>query len=203
MRTAQAVITAIIYHTFIQGKRYNANRMIREVILTQMIETPIGPLLAGAGPAGVRLLAFNDSPRAQAQLEKVCRRLRADAQPGNSAVLDWLAAEVGEYFNAQRREFSVPLAPNGTEFQQRVWQAVNTIAYGHMKTYAQLAAQIGAPLAYRAVGAANGQNPISILIPCHRLINSAGQLAGYGGGLWRKQYLLALETQKAAVSGRF
>ena len=168
-----------------------------EIIVTQTIETPIGPLLAAAGPDGVRLLEFNDSPRAQAQLLRVCRRLRADAQPGQSDILGWLAAELGEYFNGQRRVFSVPLAPEGTAFQQRVWQALHTIPYGHTITYAQIAAQIGAPLAPRAVGAANGQNPISILIPCHRLINSAGQLAGYGGGLWRKQYLLDLEYHKA------
>lgn len=145
----------------------------------------------------MRLLEFNDSPRAQAQLQRVCRRLRADAQPGQSDILGWLAAELGEYFNDQRRVFNVSLAPDGTAFQQRVWQALHTIPYGHTITYAQLAGQIDAPLAPRAVGAANGQNPISILIPCHRLINSAGQLAGYGGGLWRKQYLLDLEDHKA------
>lgn len=171
---------------------------MNSVITTQIIETPVGPLLAGAGPAGIRLLGFNDSPRAQAHLNRLCCQLQASAQPGTCAMLDWLAAELCEYFRSERRVFRVPLTVHGTEFQQRVWQTLSTIPYGQVLTYAQLAAQIGAPNAYRAVGAANGQNPISILIPCHRLVNAAGGLAGYGGGLWRKQYLLSLENQNPA-----
>lgn len=168
------------------------------MLFTQVIHTPIGPLLAAADERGLRLLEFDDTPRAQAHLANLCRRLNTGAQPGSSAVLDQLAAEIEAYFAGRLRAFCVPLAPPGSAFQQRVWQALRAVPYGTTLTYAQIAARIGAPRACRAVGAANGQNPIAILIPCHRLVSSAGRLAGYGGGLWRKQYLLNLENQKLA-----
>jgi methylated-DNA-[protein]-cysteine S-methyltransferase len=101
--------------------------------------------------------------------------------------------QLEQYFAGRRREFDVPVAPVGTAFQQRVWDELQRIEYGHTISYAELAARIGRPTAIRAAGAANGRNPISILIPCHRVIGSSGSLTGYSGGLEAKRLLLELE----------
>lgn len=164
------------------------------MLLTKVIQTPIGPLLAAFTDAELHLLEFSNNERAESQLARACRFLGAEARPGHSPLVDRLSGELAEYFAGQRRAFSIPLAPPGTPFQQREWQALLTIPYGQTRSYGQLAAQIGAPNAARAVGAANGQNPISILIPCHRLVGSSGSLIKYGGGLHRKALLLALEA---------
>ncbi len=139
--------------------------------------SPIGPLtLTGDGRA-VTGLFFGDSAG------------------GRSAcpLLERAAEELREYFAGSRRRFDLPLSPAGTEFQRLVWGALLTIPYGQTVSYGQLARQIGRPSACRAVGMANHRNPISILIPCHRVVGSGGGLTGYGGGLERKQFLLELE----------
>jgi methylated-DNA-[protein]-cysteine S-methyltransferase len=105
--------------------------------------------------------------------------------------------ELEEYFAGRRREFDVPVAPAGTAFQRRVWEELQRISYGRTISYAELAARIGRPTAIRAAGAANGANPISILIPCHRVIGSSGSLTGYSGGLEAKRLLLELERSPA------
>lgn len=104
-------------------------------------------------------------------------------------------AQLEEYFDGDRREFDLPLAPEGTEFQLAVWDALLRIPYGQTAGYGELAAWIGKPTASRAVGAANGRNPISIIVPCHRVIGASGDLTGYGGGLERKRTLLDLEQR--------
>jgi len=109
------------------------------------------------------------------------------------AVVTDCVAQLAEYFAGQRHQFSLKLAPEGTEFQQKVWQQLVTIPYGQVVSYLDIARAIGNEKAVRAVGAANGQNPISIIVPCHRVIGSNGRLTGYGGGLWRKAWLLAHE----------
>jgi methylated-DNA-[protein]-cysteine S-methyltransferase len=101
--------------------------------------------------------------------------------------------QLAEYFAGERREFDLPLRPAGTPFQQSVWAALREIPYGETAGYGELAARLGRPGAARAVGLANGRNPISIVVPCHRVIGAAGALTGYGGGLERKRYLLELE----------
>ncbi|HWC77157.1 MAG TPA: methylated-DNA--[protein]-cysteine S-methyltransferase, partial [Blastocatellia bacterium] len=109
------------------------------------------------------------------------------------APLREVSAQLKSYFNGKLREFDLPLLPRGTPFQLEVWKALRGIPFGETISYAELARRIGKPSAMRAVGAANGQNPISIVIPCHRVIGSDGSLTGYGGGMERKAYLLALE----------
>ena len=116
--------------------------------------------------------------------------------PGPSEHLDTLRRELDLYFQGRLREFKVPLVMAGTEFQKRVWQALQTIPYGQTRSYKQQAVMIGQPKAVRAVGRANGDNRIAIIIPCHRVIGDNGQLTGYGGGLWRKRFLLDLEQKK-------
>lgn len=104
-------------------------------------------------------------------------------------------SQLREYFDGDRQEFDLPLAPAGTEFQQKVWMALRTIGYGETESYGEVAARIGSPSASRAVGLANGRNPISIIVPCHRVIGADGSLTGYGGGIERKTILLDLEQR--------
>ncbi|MCB0021142.1 MAG: methylated-DNA--[protein]-cysteine S-methyltransferase [Anaerolineales bacterium] len=116
-------------------------------------------------------------------------------EPGavSTAYTELAAAQVAEYFAGERRVFDLELAPAGTPFQQAHWQQLLLVAFGEVQTYQEIANRLGKPAATRAVGAANGQNPISIIIPCHRIIGSNGKLTGYGGGLWRKEWLLRHE----------
>ncbi|HMB59615.1 MAG TPA: methylated-DNA--[protein]-cysteine S-methyltransferase, partial [Xanthomonadales bacterium] len=105
--------------------------------------------------------------------------------------------QLDEYFDGSLRDFSIPLQASGTVFQEQVWQVLQRIPYGQMRSYADVARSLGDPNAVRAVGRANGDNRIAILIPCHRVVGSKGELTGYGGGLWRKKYLLSLEQSES------
>ena len=121
------------------------------------------------------------------------------ARPGGeevpSPLLEEAARQLQEYFAGCRREFFLPLAPRGTEFQRQVWHALEGIPYGETRTYGEIARAIGKPKACRAVGMANHRNPLSILVPCHRVVGADGSLTGYGGGLEAKQFLLELEKR--------
>jgi methylated-DNA-[protein]-cysteine S-methyltransferase len=152
------------------------------------IETPIGVLHA----------AFDDEGRLTELGFRESSSLRAAESSSSSTTrrLEDLKTQLREYFAGKRRSFDFPLAPKGTEFQLAVWNALLAIPYGDTTTYAELARRIGRPSAVRAVGAANGANPIPVIIPCHRVIGSNGTLTGYGGGIERKQWLLALEGRR-------
>jgi methylated-DNA-[protein]-cysteine S-methyltransferase len=154
------------------------------------IETPIGPLLLLGDGEGLVELGLPErgklaQPPAGAQASKA--RLRAAAH------------QLGEYFAGTRSQFDLPLHPSGTAFQLEVWGALLTIPYGETVSYKDIAQRIGRPRAVRAVGAANGANPLAIIVPCHRVIGSHGDLVGYGGGLPIKRWLLAHERQFAPV----
>jgi methylated-DNA-[protein]-cysteine S-methyltransferase len=142
-----------------------------------ILETPVGKLAA----------AFDD---AGALTELKFGGADVPSAPGD---VEALAAQLDEYFCGRRKTFELSLAPRGTEFQRSVWMELLKVPYGATITYAELARRIGKPSAVRAVGAANGANPIPVIIPCHRVIGSNGTLTGYGGGIERKQWLLALE----------
>ena len=116
-------------------------------------------------------------------------------EKGTSPLLEEAARQLQEYFAGCRREFFLPLAPRGTEFQRQVWHALEGIPYGETRTYGEIARAIGKPKACRAVGMANHRNPLSILVPCHRVVGADGSLTGYGGGLEAKQFLLELEKR--------
>ncbi|TAG07598.1 MAG: methylated-DNA--[protein]-cysteine S-methyltransferase [Verrucomicrobia bacterium] len=120
-------------------------------------------------------------------------RLPETTENTHHPTLQQAAKELDEYFAKQRKKFTIPLDPIGTPFQLKVWQALRTIPYGETRSYGEQARMIGAPNAARAVGAANGKNPISIIVPCHRVIGKNGSLTGFGGGLHTKQKLLQLE----------
>ncbi len=148
----------------------------------QTVDSPLGTLRLWSG--GGALLAI-DFPGQGAG--------REDAAERTDEVLDACARQLREYFSGERRDFELPLAPAGTAFQQQVWACLREIPYGTLRSYRDVAAAIGRPRAVRAVGAANGRNPLPIVVPCHRVIGSDGSLTGYAGGLARKQFLLRLE----------
>jgi len=157
------------------------------------IESPLGPMVAGATESAICLLEFTDRRMLETQLETLRNRYRLPLLAGASPLLQRVESELGEYFAGRRRSFELPLDYPGTDFQRRVWEALLEIPYGETRSYADLARELGSPGAARAVGRANGLNRIAILIPCHRVVNADGSLGGYGGGLWRKLRLLEAE----------
>lgn len=165
-----------------------------DVVLVTRVATPLGPMLLGATARGICLLEFTDDNTPTPQLDDLARRLGREPRPGTNEHTTRLTQELEEYFAGHRRHFDTPLDPIGTEFQKMVWNALLTIPYGKIRSYAQQARMIDAPNAVRAVANANGQNRIAIVIPCHRVIGSNGKLTGYGGGLWRKEWLLRHEA---------
>ncbi len=176
------------------GRPPGSSRML-DVIVTSRLESPLGPLEVAASPAGICLLEFADRRALGTQWRVLHRRFGAALVPGRNPHIEQLAAELAEYFGGARREFAVPLVLRGTPFQQRVWQRLREIPYGGILSYEALAREIGHAGAQRAVGRANGDNRLAIVIPCHRVVQKDGALRGYGGGLWRKQYLLDLERR--------
>jgi methylated-DNA-[protein]-cysteine S-methyltransferase len=158
-----------------------------------VVDSPLGPLVLVAEEGAVAVLG----PLAGSGPPDPSRAGHRDDD-----VLPELRAQLDAYWAGTLRDFDVALAPGGTAFQQRVWAALRTIPYGETWSYAQLAAAIGAPTAVRAVGAANGRNPVFVVVPCHRVIGSSGKLVGYAGGLDRKRFLLDHERAAAwAASG--
>jgi methylated-DNA-[protein]-cysteine S-methyltransferase len=151
------------------------------------IESPVGKLLLAAEAQGLRLVSFESSKRAT----PVQPDWKEDKAPFVEVI-----RQLQAYFDGDLREFDLPLAPEGTEFQLRVWNSLRTIPYGEKISYGQLAQRIGNPKAVRAVGLANGCNPIPVIIPCHRVIGSDGSLTGFGGGLSNKKKLLDLESRQ-------
>jgi O-6-methylguanine DNA methyltransferase len=168
-------------------------------VAIRTIETPIGPMLAGASPSAVVLLDFAHRPMITAQLAAVRRRI-GPAQGHVSPLLDRLEQQLAEYFDGERDEFDLPLDVPGSPFQERVWSELARIPYGATISYRELAEAVGTPNAFRAVGRANGSNRVAIVIPCHRVIAADGRLGGYGGGLPAKDWLLTLERQQAATT---
>jgi methylated-DNA-[protein]-cysteine S-methyltransferase len=149
------------------------------------IDSPVGRLMLAGEPGCLRILSFDGEPKS-AWLQ--------DLAPFRQVI-----EQLNAYFAGELREFSITLDPEGTPFQIRVWRELERIPYGETISYGQLAQRIGNPKASRAVGLANGSNPIAIIVPCHRVIGSNGKLTGYGGGLPIKQHLLALERRQRSL----
>jgi len=163
-------------------------------VVTTGVDTPLGPMIAGATDEGLCLLEFADRRMLETQIRRLERLLEQPLVPGDHPHLTRVREELERYFAGTLRTFTVPLVFRGTAFEERVWRQLVRIPYGKTRSYADLAARVAVPGAQRAVGRANGMNRIAIVIPCHRVVNSDGKLGGYGGGLWRKHWLLALET---------
>jgi methylated-DNA-[protein]-cysteine S-methyltransferase len=160
--------------------------MNKTLAAQRRIDTPLGPLTLATTARGLALAWFDHQAHRTDEVD-------APLQPGHE-VLRQAECEFDEYFSGRRREFGVPLDPAGTDFQQRVWQALLQIPMGRLGTYGEIARQLGQPAAARAVGAAVGRNPIAIIVPCHRVVGSDGSLTGYAAGLPRKRALLLHEA---------
>jgi AraC family transcriptional regulator of adaptative response/methylated-DNA-[protein]-cysteine methyltransferase len=171
-----------------------------QLVKVTRILTPLGPMLAGATDEGICFLEFIDRRMLQTQLKRLRKLLNAVLLLGANKHLEELSRQLKEYFDGSRIDFDLPLVLPGTPFQQSVWAVLRKIPYGSTRSYKQQAELLGNPTAVRAVARANGDNRIAIVIPCHRVIGAQGELVGYGGGVWRKQYLLNLERGRSAVS---
>lgn len=166
---------------------------LQEKIITTSILTPPGPMLAGASPQGICLLEFIDPKIPGKNSEKWKKLFKAELCPGDHELFKPLQKELTEYFDGKRKAFDIPLDITGTDFQKKVWNILTEIPYGRTWSYQEQAAALGNPKAVRAVARANGENRISLIIPCHRVIGKNGSLTGYAGGLGIKEYLLNLE----------
>jgi methylated-DNA-[protein]-cysteine S-methyltransferase len=162
---------------------------MENILLFKTMASPVGDIRLVAGEKGlVAILWENDDPKRV--------RLQNLVEDNDHAILVTVEKQLNEYFNGSRSIFEVPLDLRGTPFQVKVWEALLTIPFGETRTYGQIAEQIGNPKSVRAVGAANGKNPISIIAPCHRVIGASGKLTGFAGGLHNKAILLRIENNK-------
>ncbi|MGZ4725193.1 MAG: methylated-DNA--[protein]-cysteine S-methyltransferase [Ilumatobacteraceae bacterium] len=159
------------------------------------MHSPVGDLRIIAGERGLRAILFeSEDPGRVASIDE------ADLQEGRTPLLDKAVEQLEEYFAGTRRVFDLPLDPHGTPFQQSVWMVLRTIPYGQTISYGQQARRLGDPNKARAVGAANGKNPLSIVVPCHRVIGSGGHLTGFAAGLEVKSWLLDHERQPRLIA---
>ena len=162
-------------------------------ILYSTVQSPLGDMIAGSTDKGICFLEWHDRGGVERILSRVEKRYRKSLEESVSEHLLKLQTELNNYFDGTLTDFEVPIDVNGTEFENRVWDHLLKIPYAETRSYGEIALELGKPGASRAVGRANGSNYLSIVIPCHRVIESNGKLRGYGGGLKRKKYLLDLE----------
>ena len=174
----------------------------RDAIAVTLVATPLGPMIVGATARAVCLAEFTTRPMLARQMKILARRFGCAIAPGVTDVLRRATLELGEYFAGARRTFDVPVEAPGTPFQETVWAAVARVPYGETRSYEAIARETGRAGAVRAVGTANGMNRVAIMIPCHRIVNKNGALGGYGGGRWRKQALLDLESAPSPQKAR-
>jgi AraC family transcriptional regulator, regulatory protein of adaptative response / methylated-DNA-[protein]-cysteine methyltransferase len=169
----------------------------KAMLKADFIETPIGPMIAVADAHALHILEFLERKALAAEVKKLQAATGSAIVSGRCQPIDWITAELAAYFVGKSAAFETHLAPQGTPFERGVWDALRKIPAGTTATYSGLAAEIGNPAAVRAVGRANGANPIAVVIPCHRVVGAAGELIGYGGGLWRKRWLIEHERRMA------
>ncbi len=163
-------------------------------VVYRFIETPVGRMIAGVSPKGCCLFEFADRGGLEKIRQRILRRHGMEMVEGTDPLLDIIEEQAAAYFTGRRKEFSFPLDLKGTKFEMEVWARLLRIPYGETRSYGQIASMLGKPGAARAVGRANGSNYIAVIVPCHRVIEADGNLRGYGGGLWRKKFLLSLES---------
>ena len=171
-----------------------------EYLFAKWIDTPLGAMVALANEKGIYMLEFVDRRGLENELILLRKRTKGVIIPGSNNHLEKLAVELKNYFDGKITVFSVPVITLGSEFEKRVWELLRTIPSGETWSYVQLARAAGNANASRAVGRANGRNIIGIIIPCHRVIRADGNLCGYGGGIWRKQWLLNHERDAVSNS---
>lgn len=169
-----------------------------EYLFAKWIDTPLGAMVALANDKGIYMLEFVDRRGLENELILLRKRTKGIIIPGSNKHLEKLSDELKDYFDGTSLKFTVPIITNGSDFEKNVWGLLQTIPNGETWSYVQLAKAAGNPNASRAVGRANGRNIIAIIIPCHRVIRADGNLCGYGGGIWRKQWLLNHEKDVIA-----
>jgi len=172
----------------------------RALLRTAMIDTDLGPMVTVTDSQAVHLLEFHDRKGLAGELVKLYKRTPGGLGFGRTAVTDRLEAQLHEFFAGQRNRFDLATTMHGTDFQKRVWRALQDIPAGETRSYGALAATIGNAKSVRAVARANGANQLAILVPCHRVIGADGSMTGYAGGVWRKSKLIALEAHYGAYS---
>lgn len=172
------------------------------------IATPLGPMLVAADEEALYLLKFVDRYSAKQEIEQIEKKTKCATVLGQTDPIESIEKELYEYFSGNVYNFQTPLFLIGSPFQKRVWEELRNIPHGETRSYAEIAIAIGNPSACRAVGLANGTNQFPVIIPCHRVINSSGELGGYGGGIRKKKWLLEHEklgeklTKKTHLGGR-
>ncbi len=167
----------------------------RELLFADWFDMPLGPMIAVADKTHLHLLEFHDRKALPAELEALQKRVRSSVAIGRTLVIDQIGAEIRDYFEGRLSLFRTPLALGGTPFEKHVWAKLMEIPVGKTRTYGDLAREMERPEVVRAVGRANGANQLAIIVPCHRVLGADGSLTGYGGGLWRKQWLLRHEEK--------
>jgi len=170
----------------------------RQILTARWLDTPIGAMLAVADDAGVHLLEFAERKALPTEIERLRKRVGPICF-GQHAMLDRLADQVEQYFAGRSLSFDLPIAQKGTPFEEAVWEALRRIPAGATRSYGEIAHSLDRPDAARAAARANGANQVAILVPCHRVIGADGSLTGYGGKIWRKQWLLEHERRVAAA----
>lgn len=168
----------------------------KELILTTTFSTPIGEMFAAASKKGIVMLTFFMPFHLEAKIQTLKNILDAEVIPGNCEIFEALKTQLEEYFKKQKTTFEIPLQLIGSPFQIKCWKELLKIPYGKTITYKDEAKNINQEKAYRAVGNANGQNMIAILVPCHRVISTNGEIGGYSSGVEKKEFLLKLENDK-------
>jgi O-6-methylguanine DNA methyltransferase len=168
-------------------------------IITAHFTAPVGEMIAGVTDAGICLLDFQRRSMLPSIQRRISEGLQLDFEEGAHRWLDALRSELDEYFAGTRREFSLPLLPVGSAFQQKVWGSLQDIPYGKTRSYLQQARAYGDEKAIRAIASANGANGLALLIPCHRVLGADGSLTGYAGGLSAKRWLLNHERKHAGL----
>lgn len=174
--------------------------MSNSKIVYRYVDSPLGNLIIGTTSKGCCLLEFEDSHSLSDINSRYNKLYKMDCVEGIHSTLDNLEGELKDYFEGKLQKFAVSLDLRGTTFETSVWKELQKIPYGETKSYIDIARAIDNPSASRAVGRANGNNPVAIVVPCHRVIASNGTLHGYGGGLWRKEKLLTLESRKKSLT---
>lgn len=172
-----------------------SNTTHTNIINITRFTTPLGPMVACATSKGICLLEFTERRMLETEFKDLKKRLNAEIIYGENQYFEILQKQIAEYFDGKRKVFDLPLDTPGTEFQNLVWEQLQTIPYGETRSYKKQAVAVNNPKAVRAVAKANGMNRIAIIIPCHRVIGEDGKLVGYAGGLWRKQWLLDFEKE--------
>ena len=173
-----------------------------DCLYARWFESPLGPLLALANDEGLHLLEFVDRRGLERELQALRRRVPQHIVPGDHAHLESVGRELAGYFSGSSMRFTTPVKLDGSPFQRAVWEALQEIPPGETRSYADIATGVSKPSAVRAVGRANGDNKLVIIVPCHRVIGADGTLTGYGGGLWRKAWLLEHERTHTHSRGQ-